>query len=349
MAKKQASSKSKSTTYEGVKLNPNLNKGKLLPKELDPYIASDKLIDAVQWAQKLGMPLLLKGEPGCGKTRVAEAIAYELFEEDYASYLFKWHIKSTSKAQEGLYAIDYLKRLRDANLNDKQGDLDIYPGNYLSFGPLGEAFRKSRSMKAGQPGPVVLIDEIDKADIDFPNDLLLEIDQMKFTVPEAVAAKGSTTPLEVKANVNVKPIIIITSNAEKALPAAFLRRCIFHYIEFPNAQILEGIVQAKYGKMMAKVEGSSNEKDDVTADIVGYFNKVREQIKKQGGNKNVTTSELLNLVALHKLDFLKNVTYKLLKDKENLTLSDMRYAGVLLKDVDSMKYFVEAGAEQLNK
>ena len=171
------------------------------------YIASDELIRSVNIAAALKKPLLLKGEPGTGKTMLAEAIAKSLGME-----LLIWNIKSTTKAQDGLYVYDTVQRLYDSQFGE-EGVNDI--AKYIRLGKLGEAFKSSRQA-------VLLIDEIDKADLEFPNDLLWELDQMEFYIPET----GET----VKAK--VRPIVIITSNAEKELPDAFLRRCIFHYIAF---------------------------------------------------------------------------------------------------------------------
>lgn len=185
------------------------------------YIASDELIRSVNIAAALKKPLLLKGEPGTGKTMLAEAIAKSLGME-----LLIWNIKSTTKAQDGLYVYDTVQRLYDSQFGE-EGVNDI--AKYIRLGKLGEAFKSSRQA-------VLLIDEIDKADLEFPNDLLWELDQMEFYIPET----GET----VKAK--VRPIVIITSNAEKELPDAFLRRCIFHYIAFPDAPMMERIIKAHY-------------------------------------------------------------------------------------------------------
>ena len=185
------------------------------------YIASDELIRSVNIAAALKKPLLLKGEPGTGKTMLAEAIAKSLGME-----LLIWNIKSTTKAQDGLYVYDTVQRLYDSQFGEEDVN-DI--AKYIRLGKLGEAFKSSRQA-------VLLIDEIDKADLEFPNDLLWELDQMEFYIPET----GET----VKAK--VRPIVIITSNAEKELPDAFLRRCIFHYIAFPDAPMMERIIKAHY-------------------------------------------------------------------------------------------------------
>ena len=188
----------------------------------ESYIASRELQDAVNIAIALRKPLLVKGEPGTGKTVLAQAIA-----EAMDMPLITWSVKSTTKAQDGLYTYDVVQRLYDSQFGEAGVD-DI--ARYINLGKLGEAFTA--------PGQVVLlIDEIDKADLEFPNDLLWELDRMEFYIPETKAT--------VKAN--ERPIVIITSNAEKELPDAFLRRCIFHYIDFPTAEQMEQIIRVHLG------------------------------------------------------------------------------------------------------
>ena len=189
----------------------------------DEYIASDELIRSVNIAAALKKPLLIKGEPGTGKTMLAEAIARSLDME-----LLIWNIKSTTRAQDGLYVYDTVQRLYDSQFGADGVD-DI--ARYIRLGKMGEAFEKEKQT-------VLLIDEIDKADLEFPNDLLWELDKMEFYIPET----GKT----VKAK--HRPIVIITSNAEKELPDAFLRRCIFHYIAFPelDQKLIDGVLDAFY-------------------------------------------------------------------------------------------------------
>ncbi len=185
------------------------------------YVASEQLMASVNVAIALKKPLLIKGEPGTGKTMLAEAVARSL-----GKRLIIWNIKSTTKAQDGLYMYDTIQRLYDGQFGEEGVD-DI--AHYIKLGKLGEAFEAEEQV-------VLLIDEIDKADLEFPNDLLWELDQMEFYIHE--------TKRTVKAK--QRPIVIITSNAEKELPDAFLRRCIFHYIDFPDEQLMEEIVRTHY-------------------------------------------------------------------------------------------------------
>ena len=188
------------------------------------YIAAEDLLGAVNIAMALEKPLLVKGEPGTGKTMLAEAIAEALGKE-----LIIWNIKSTTKAQDGLYVYDVVQRLYDSQFGNAGVD-DI--AKYIKLGKLGEAFLADEQV-------VLLIDEIDKADLEFPNDLLWELDKMEFYIPET----GET----IKAK--HRPIVIITSNAEKELPSAFLRRCIFHYISFPDRAQMEEIVRVHFDQL----------------------------------------------------------------------------------------------------
>ena len=188
------------------------------------YVASEELMRSVNIAMALQKPLLIKGEPGTGKTMLAEAIS-----EALGKKLVIWNIKSTTKAQDGLYVYDVVQRLYDSQFGNEGVD-DI--AKYVKMGKLGEAFSSDEQV-------ILLIDEIDKADLEFPNDLLWELDKMEFYIPE--------TKETVKAK--QRPIVIITSNAEKDLPDAFLRRCIYHYIEFPDAEQMEEIIKVHFDKV----------------------------------------------------------------------------------------------------
>jgi len=224
------------------------------------YIATEDLTMAVNAAVTLERPILIKGEPGTGKTQLAIEVA-----ESLGKPLYEWHIKSTTKAQQGLYEYDAVARLRDSQLGDEKVH-DI--SNYIVRGKLWEAFESDVQ-------PVLLIDEIDKADIEFPNDLLLELDRMEFYV------------YETKKTVHAKnrPIIIITSNNEKELPDAFLRRCFFHYIQFPDEKTMAKIVDVHFPKL----------KKDLLNEALQAFYKVRDV---RGLKKKPSTSELLDWIKL---------------------------------------------------
>jgi MoxR-like ATPase len=224
------------------------------------YVATEDLSMAVAAAVTLGRPLLIKGEPGTGKTQLAEEIA-----EFLGRPLYEWHIKSTTKAQQGLYEYDAVSRLRDSQLGDPRVH-DI--SHYIVKGRLWEAFTSDVQ-------PVLLIDEIDKADIEFPNDLLRELDRMEFYVYETrelVRARH-------------RPIIVITSNNEKELPDAFLRRCFFHYIRFPDAETMRRIVDVHF----------PNIKKDLLAEALEAFYRIRDV---PGLKKKPSTSELLDWLKL---------------------------------------------------
>ncbi|MBM4215838.1 MAG: MoxR family ATPase [Gammaproteobacteria bacterium] len=226
----------------------------------DRYIATDDLRMAVNAAVTLARPLLIKGEPGTGKTQLAVEVAQAL-----GRPLFEWHVKSTSKAQQGLYEYDAVSRLRDSQLGEARV-ADIR--QYIVRGKLWEAFES-------EVQPVLLIDEIDKADIEFPNDLLRELDRMEFYVYETrelVRARH-------------RPIILITSNNEKELPDAFLRRCFFHYIRFPDEETMTRIVGVHYPSL----------KRELLAEALGAFYRMRET---PGLKKKPSTSELLDWIKL---------------------------------------------------
>ena len=258
----------------------------------DEYIASDELIRSVNIAAALKKPLLIKGEPGTGKTMLAEAIARSLDME-----LLIWNIKSTTRAQDGLYVYDTVQRLYDSQFGADGVD-DI--ARYIRLGKMGEAFEKEKQT-------VLLIDEIDKADLEFPNDLLWELDKMEFYIPET----GKT----VKAK--HRPIVIITSNAEKELPDAFLRRCVFHYIEFPDKDLMADIVRVHFPDIDKKL----------LTQVLEAFYKIRQlpQIKKKP-----STSEII--------DWIQALVHGGVDPRR--VVKEVPYLGVLLKkneDMDALR------------
>ena len=221
-------------------------------------VVSEELMRAVNISMALQKPLLIKGEPGTGKTMLAEAISQALGME-----LIIWNIKSTTKAQDGLYVYDTVQRLYDSQFGGEGVD-DI--GKYIKLGKLGEAFSRDKQV-------ILLIDEIDKADLEFPNDLLWELDKMEFYIPE--------TKQTIKAT--VRPVVIITSNAEKELPDAFLRRCIFHYIEFPNAEMMEKIIRVHFDRL----------DDKLLHQVLETFYEIRDL---RGLQKKPSTSEVIDWI-----------------------------------------------------
>ncbi len=266
-------------------------------KSTDRYIASRDLEVAVNAAVALQRPLLIKGEPGTGKTVLAHEVA-QAFGRD----LIEWHIKSTTKAQQGLYEYDAVSRLRDSQLGDARVQ-DI--ANYIVRGKLWDAF------EADEPA-VVLIDEIDKADIEFPNDLLLELDRMQFYVYETqrtIAARH-------------RPVVIITSNNEKELPDAFLRRCFFHYIRFPDRETMDRIVEAHYPGI----------KQDLAREALTVFFKVRDV---PGLKKKPATSELLDWL---KLLMIEDMPAEALRSREQQVVIPPLH-GALLKNEQDVHLF----------
>ena len=259
----------------------------------EEYVVTPQLQLAVNAAIKLQKPLLIKGEPGTGKTMLAEQIASAL-----DMPLIQWHIKSTTKAQQGLYEYDAVSRLRDSQLgDDKVHDIS----NYILKGKIWQAFESDTQS-------VLLIDEIDKADIEFPNDLLLELDKMEFYVYE--------TKQQIKAC--TRPIVVITSNNEKDLPDAFLRRCFFHYIDFPDAQTMEKIVQVHYPDI----------KKQLVSQAMDVFFDVR---KIPGLKKKPSTSELIDWLKLLMAD---DIPADILKDHDNKNAIPPLYGALLKNEQD---------------
>jgi MoxR-like ATPase len=265
------------------------------------YVATDDLMLAVNAAATLKRPLLIKGEPGTGKTMLAEEVAQSL-----GMPLLQWHIKSTTKAQQGLYEYDAVSRLRDSQLKDVEGSekvKDIH--NYIVKGVLWQAFT------AEQP-VVLLIDEIDKADIEFPNDLLREIDRMEFYVYETRELIKATH----------RPLVFITSNNEKELPDAFLRRCFFHYIKFPDAATMSRIVEVHFPNLR---------KELLSAALKNFYD-VRNL---PGLKKKPSTSELLDWL---KLLVAEDIPIEVLQSKDE-KVSVPPLVGALLKNEQDVSLF----------
>ncbi len=262
-------------------------------KGTDSYLTSESLRSAVDCALVLQRPLLVKGEPGTGKTLLAEAISSAL-----GLQLLTWNVKSTTRAQDGLYVYDAVQRLHDSRFNDHDvKDIE----KYIKLGPLGESF-------AAPERKVLLIDEIDKADLEFPNDLLHELDRMRFRVIE--------TDREVAAQ--QRPVVIITSNNEKDLPDAFLRRCVFHFIEFPEQELMKRIVAVHHPDLNDRMIEQSLE----------IFYQLRALTRLR---KRPTTSELIDWISALKASGISTV-----KLDENLP-----FLGALLKREQDLQAFAE--------
>jgi len=258
------------------------------------YLVNESLESAVNCAMALERPLIVRGEPGTGKTLLAEAIA-----EGLELPLITWHVKSTTRAQDGLYVYDTVQRLYDSRFGD--GDIrDIK--RYIKLGPLGQAF-------ASTDQRVLLIDEVDKADLEFPNDLLHELDRMRFRITETgeeVAAK-------------IRPIVIITSNNEKELPDAFLRRCVFHFIEFPDHNFMRRIVEVHH----------PNLESDVVDQVLKAFYELRDGVRLR---KRPSTSELIDWIS---------VLQRAGVGKERF-VRELPFLGVLLKKEQDVELLTQA-------
>jgi len=258
------------------------------------YVTSEPLRNAVNVAIALGRPLLIRGEPGTGKTLLAHSISSGLGKK-----LIVWNIKSTTKAQEGLYVYDTVQRLNDSRFGDRDVS-DIK--QYIKLGKLGQAFASLEQV-------VLLIDEVDKADIEFPNDLLNELDEMSFHIPET---NETITAIH-------RPISVITSNAEKELPDAFLRRCIFHYIEFPDPELMEEIVQVHF----------PNIKNSLLREALKTFYSLREIDEFR---KKPSTSELIDWIRALIVGGIPH---------ENIS-KEIPFVGTLLKKETDYDYFVNS-------
>ena len=320
--------------YAGTKLTENviLTNG----KTVYAYDPSERLKEAVKLMMLLRKPLLIMGEPGCGKTRLAEAVAFELYEDaafsEESPLYFEWNIKSNSKVSEGLYRYDAIKRLNDsqvfkdkedrAKLNNMKLDAE---DSYIQAGILAKAFKASTK---GKPS-IILIDEIDKADIDFPNDLLLEIEKFTFTIPET----GEKIPSPEEA-----PLIFITSNQERELPPAFLRRCIYLYIDFPEKAQLETIVSHRFNDV----------ETELAKKAVETFIQLRQKMDNRNANaeKKISTSELLDWIeVMNEMLKIQNpneeeqtLIQKITVWKEN-PKGKIPFYQVLLKGVESIQLF----------
>jgi len=258
----------------------------------EDYVTSEPLRNAVNVSIALGRPLLIRGEAGTGKTLLAHSIAQGL-----AKKLTTWNVKSTTKAQEGLYVYDTVQRLNDSRFGDKD-IADIK--QYIKLGKMGQAFTSPEQV-------VLLIDEVDKADIEFPNDLLNELDEMSFYIPETNETISAVH----------RPITVITSNAEKELPDAFLRRCIFHYIEFPTPELMEEIVRVHFPDI----------KDSLLSEALKSFYKLREV---DDFRKKPSTSELIDWIRALIAGGIPH---------ENVS-KQMPFIGTLLKKETDYDYFV---------
>ncbi|MEC4983357.1 MAG: MoxR family ATPase [Oscillatoria sp. PMC 1068.18] len=325
--------------YEG-KIQPKPGQRNAKGQILYPYIPSPELKEAVNLAIQLERPLLLEGEPGCGKTRLAQAIAYEFTEKYLKPQNFPtewsyhpWYIKSDSRARDGLYRYDAVGRLRDAQLigiapTELREYLDQIEfqkligrlknrKKYRTWGALGEALRETAHR------PIVLIDEIDKADVDFPNDLLRELEELRFDVPETeeVIPENSETAKS--------PIVIITSNREKPLPDAFLRRCIYFYVEFPDEDRLLEIAEKRFSEW-------TEAQDELVDETIARFVEVREIIEKRPGGKPPGTSEFLEFMTI----LLNKDVSEAIQDLRQLA-TRLPLLGILLKTREDQEFFQE--------
>lgn len=258
--------------------------GKVIQEEvIPPYILNDHIFDTIKLAMLLKRPIFVKGDPGGGKTQLARALAYYWYGDDFRKHYFEWFIKSTSKASDGLYKFDHLARLRDTQAQDTLALEKVKDKkNYRTFGPMGQAFLTSTEKRPS----ILLIDEIDKAEVDFPNDILLELDEKRFFIPET----------EEHFEALHAPIIFITSNDERPMPQAFLRRCLFLYLEFPNKIQLEKIIEAHLPDFSVKHQ-------ELVKKLTERFIQLRNiSLTDPGSDTPLSTSNLLEWIKAIELD-----------------------------------------------
>jgi MoxR-like ATPase len=309
----------------------------------EPYIPSDGLVEAVQLAIELQRPILLEGEPGCGKTRLAAALIYQLTQnnlrggedqnDDWWPF-YIWTVKSSTRARDGLYSFDAIGRLRDAQMaslpsqqESKQLDKIQNPKSYRTFGPLGKALHADKTDENRLKGKraVLLIDEVDKADSDFANDLLLELDEFRFEIPET---EESITPPE------HSPIVILTSNREKPLPEAFLRRCLYFHINFPEGDELKEIARNRLANLRSEEQPLIDRATEV-------FEKIRKDMTQPGSRPPGTSEFLEFLTALRRKS----------EESQTLALEDLRQQlpllGILLKTKTDQEIFKKAEARRV--
>ncbi|NJM70659.1 MAG: MoxR family ATPase [Scytonema sp. RU_4_4] len=348
MSKEQAPTQ-KLLQYTGEFQPPQAGVKDLNQRVYYPYISSEDLKEAVNLAIALERPLLLEGEPGCGKTRLAGAVAYEFTqkylqdqnnkeEQKWWDY-YIWNIKSTTRARDGLYSYDVVARLRDAQLmgsgpqqlKEFLEDREIQDlknrlkekKNYRDFGALGKALQEHPHR------PILLIDEIDKADGDFANDLLLELEELCFEVPET--GESFPTPEH-------KPIIFITSNREKPLPEPFLRRCLYFFVDFPNKEQLRKIINQRFSERV-------RDKQELVEKAIERFDEIRKRLENVPGSRPPGTSEFIEFLTalLNKQD-----VKKALEDLEKLS-DKLPLLGTLLKTKQDQELYVKSQTKKSDK
>jgi MoxR-like ATPase len=279
-------------------------------KKMSSYVIGEDLVNAINAALVTGRPLLLKGDPGCGKTKVALAIAKFFHGKNAYKHYFEWHVKSKSKAKDGGYTYDHVRRLRDATMKDEATKAKVQNSHeYIEMGPMGMAFKSDT--KNDEKPSILLIDEIDKGDIDFPNDLLLELDEMRFKIDELDKF--------VSADRSKKPLVFITSNDERDLPPAFLRRCLYYYIPAHDNDLLMLIANFKNAELAKDLNLKDNQilGVDKLQLLITEFIKERDQVNH---TKKPSTSEMI--------DWLKLIIF----NSKNSGLSDEAFDKLLKKE-----------------